>query len=458
MPAPAAPGAEVGLRPLPYQFEFVFVDDGSTDPTAQILSRLRAADDRVRYLRLSRNFGHQSALSAGLAHSSGDAVIMMDGDLQHPPQLIPTLLDRWRDGYDIVSTLRLETEDIPPSKQFFSAMFYRVFNYLSTVRIEAGNADFRLMSRAAVDALNVLPERHRFLRGLIPWLGFPRTQVEFKAPARWAGRSKYTLLKNIRFALEGLTAFNFYPLRIVAAAGGLVASFSLVASLACLVAYFRNGELGAAWTAMALFTTFLGGIELLALGVLGRIPRTGPRAGQGEALLYHPRLGRIHLPRAAVPVPGHPGAPCDANRVAGRGRTSPRKHAGSADALSMKRRGPSDGSPAGEIDMIDGNSTGVAGGPRAREGCRGRAGMILLAVLPLLLIGGGYYRNILMRRGDWPVSGDAAFYSYQLARMGELGGRWWKLGRTSSSAPPTSRNSASTPACSKASTCSWSRH
>ena len=134
--------------PLPCQFEFVFVDDGSTDPTAQILSRLRTADDRVRYLRLSRNFGHQSALSAGLAHSSGDAVIMMDGDLQHPPQLIPTLLDRWRDGYDIVSTLRLETEDIPPSKQFFSAMFYRVFNSLSTVRIEAGNADFRLMSRA----------------------------------------------------------------------------------------------------------------------------------------------------------------------------------------------------------------------------------------------------------------------------------------------------------------------
>ena len=148
-------------------------------------------------------------------------------------------------------------------------MFYRVFNSLSTVRIEAGNADFRLMSRAAVDALNALPERHRFLRGLIPWLGFSRTQVEFKAPARWAGRSKYTFLKNIRFALEGLTAFNFYPLRVVAAAGGLVASFSLVASLACLVAYFRNGELGAAWTAMALFAAFLGGIELLALGVLG---------------------------------------------------------------------------------------------------------------------------------------------------------------------------------------------
>ena len=325
--------------PLPYQFEFVFVDDGSTDPTAQILSRLRTADDRVRYLRLSRNFGHQSALSAGLAHSSGDAVIMMDGDLQHPPQLIPTLLDRWRDGYDIVSTLRLETEDIPPSKQFFSAMFYRVFNSLSTVRIEAGNADFRSMSRAAVDALNALPERHRFLRGLIPWLGFPRTQVEFKAPARWAGRSKYTFLKNIRFALEGLTAFNFYPLRIVAAAGGLVASFSLVASLACLLAYFRNGELGGGLDRDGPVHRIPGRHPVACAGGARRIPRTRPRAGQGEALLYHPRLGRIHRLRAAVP--GDPGATPDANGVTGRGSSAPREHGGAAGPLSKKRRGSS---------------------------------------------------------------------------------------------------------------------
>ena len=177
---------------------------------------------------------------------------MMDGDLQHPPQLIPTLLDRWRDGYDIVSTLRLETEDIPAVEAVLLGLFYRVFNSLSTMRIEAGNADFRLMSRAAVDALNALPERHRFLRGLIPWLGFPRTQVEFKAPARWAGRSKYTFLKNIRFALEGLTAFNFYPLRIVAAAGGLIACVRAWSRRACLVAYLRAGEPGAAWVAMAL--------------------------------------------------------------------------------------------------------------------------------------------------------------------------------------------------------------
>src|SRR3954452_25491688 len=176
---------------------------------------------------------------------------MWGGVPQLPPQLIPTLLDRWRDGYDIVSTLRLETEDIPASKKFFSALFYRVFNSLSTVRIEAGNADFRLMSRAAVDALNALPERHRFLRGLIPWLGFPRAQVGFKAPARWAGRSKYTFLKNIRFALEGLTAFNFYPLRIVALAGGLMAAVSLAAMLACLAASPSAREPVAPWAATA---------------------------------------------------------------------------------------------------------------------------------------------------------------------------------------------------------------
>jgi dolichol-phosphate mannosyltransferase len=255
--------------PLPYQFEFVFVDDGSTDPTAQVLSRLRSGDERVRYLRLSRNFGHQAALTAGLAYASGHAVIMMDGDLQHPPRLIPTLLDRWRDGHDVVGTLRLETEDIPASKRFFSALFYRVFNSLSTVRIEPGNADFRLLSRAAVDALGSLPERHRFLRGLILWLGFPRTQVEFKAPARYAGRSKYTFHKNIRFALEGLTAFNFYPLRVVAAGGGLIAATSLVASLACFAAYARTGQTGPALAAATLFATFLCAGQLVVLGILG---------------------------------------------------------------------------------------------------------------------------------------------------------------------------------------------
>jgi dolichol-phosphate mannosyltransferase len=250
------------------QFEFVFVDDGSSDHTEQVLAELRRTDDRVSYLSLSRNFGHQYALSAGLAHASGDAVIMMDGDLQHPPRLIPQLLERWRAGYDLVETVRLQTDDIALSKRFFSCWFYRVFNWLASIRLTPGNADFRLMSRRAVDVLNVMPERHRFLRGLIPWLGFPQTHVEFSAPARWAGRSKYTFLRNIRFALDGLTAFNFCPLRWLAMRGGLVILVSLGLGLFALAKLAAGGST-AGWCALFSLVAFLGGTQLIALGILG---------------------------------------------------------------------------------------------------------------------------------------------------------------------------------------------
>jgi polyisoprenyl-phosphate glycosyltransferase len=196
-------------------------------------------------------------------------VIMMDGDLQHPPQLIPTLLDRWRAGFDIVNTVRLETEEISASKRLFSGWFYRAFNAVSSVRIEPGNADFRLVSRAVADALTELPERHRFLRGLIPWLGFPQTRVEFKAPARWAGRSKYTFRRNIRLALEGITAFSFYPLRTAAAIGGLTMISSLAVGLMSLVLYGLGAGSAAGWTALAACAGSLVGGQFFALGILG---------------------------------------------------------------------------------------------------------------------------------------------------------------------------------------------
>ena len=172
-----------------------------------------ARDQRVRYLRLSRNFGHQASLTAGLHHAAGAAVIVMDGDLQHPPALIPQLLEQWDAGFDIVNTLRKETSDAGPVKRWASRLFYKAFNWVANVEIRPGGADFRLMSRAAVDGLNRLPERHRFLRGLVPWLGFRQTYLEFTAPCRFAGRPKYTLLRSLRFALDGLTSFTFYPLR-----------------------------------------------------------------------------------------------------------------------------------------------------------------------------------------------------------------------------------------------------
>lgn len=254
---------------LPYQFEFLFVDDGSTDRTAQILAQLRQADERICYLLLSRNFGHQAALSAGLSYAAGDAVIMMDGDLQHPPHLIPQLLERWQAGHEVVNTIRIETAGIHPLKQFWSTFFYWVFNRAANMSLQHGSADFRLLDRAAVDVLNDLPERHRFLRGLVPWLGFRQTGVEFSAPSRWAGRSKYGFLRNLRFALDGITAFSFYPLRRLTILGWIIMLASLTCGTYFLAASWFGHEAMAASTSLFLCISFFGGCQLLVAGVLG---------------------------------------------------------------------------------------------------------------------------------------------------------------------------------------------
>jgi polyisoprenyl-phosphate glycosyltransferase len=305
---------------LPYAFEFVFVDDGSTDATADVLRLLSELDERVRYLVLSRNFGHQPALSAGIAHTSGSAVIMMDGDLQHPPGLIPTLLERWRAGSEIVNTVRLGTEDISESKKFFSRLFYRVFNLLANVEIEPGNADFRLMSRAAVDVLNELPERHRFLRGLIPWIGFRQTRVEYQAPARWAGQSKYTFLKNIRFALEGITAFSFFPLRLVTMFGSLIAVSSLVYGLAAVGSLWLGGRNVPGWTSLLCCVLFFGGSQLVVLGIIGEYQGRTLEQVKGRPLYIVRATGGFtgpHGRQRAIPAPhwSRSGAPSVGARV-----------------------------------------------------------------------------------------------------------------------------------------------
>jgi dolichol-phosphate mannosyltransferase len=256
------------LDPLPYRFEFVFVDDGSSDTSVALLYALRERDPRVCFLSLSRNFGHQAALSAGLDHARGDAVVMMDGDLQHPPHVIPRLLDNWRAGFDVVNTIRLHTADISAAKRLLSAGFYWIFNKVGNRRIEPGAADFRLMSRVAVNALNQLPEKQRFLRGLVPWLGFRQTQVEFTAPERFAGRTKYTFTRSLRFALDGMTAFNFYPLRRVTLAGWLLAfAGALMGSLALVGTMLGGTVAGWAWVVLCL--VFFSGCQLAVTGILG---------------------------------------------------------------------------------------------------------------------------------------------------------------------------------------------
>jgi polyisoprenyl-phosphate glycosyltransferase len=251
-----------------FDFEFLFVDDGSGDATAQVLAGLRRKDGRVRYLVLSRNFGHQAAISAGLAHARGDAVIMMDADLQHPPALIPELLQHWQAGYDVVNTVRMATRDASRAKQALSRAFYCVFNWVANIHIQPDAADFRLLSRPVVEIVKCLPERHRFWRGLIPWLGFRQTNVRFVAPARYAGRPKYNFVRNLQFALDGISSFSFYPLRRLMMLGWLVTLLSGLYGLWALGSHLWGSYTVPGWTSLLLCVLFLGGVQLTAIGAV----------------------------------------------------------------------------------------------------------------------------------------------------------------------------------------------
>jgi len=200
--------------PADCNIEVVYVDDGSRDRTLAVLRDLAAGDDRIRFLSFSRNFGHQAALTAGLEAARGDVVIMMDSDLQHPPNLIPTLLQHWRCGHEVVVTIRDETKGAGWLERSLSRSFYTLLSRLSDTEIRPAAADFRLMSRRAVDALLSMHESHRFLRGMVQWLGFPTIEVHYTAPPRAAGVSKYNLRRKARFALDGLFSFSKAPLRL----------------------------------------------------------------------------------------------------------------------------------------------------------------------------------------------------------------------------------------------------
>ncbi len=201
------------LATLPYEYDLTFIDDGSKDSSALILAELAQKDTHVQAYLLSRNYGHQLALTCGLDHAGGDAVITMDGDLQHPPELLPELIKLWEDGNEIVQTIRLNTENISFMKRFSSTVYYKLINIMSKVEITPGGSDFRLMDKQAVEAFRLYRERARFIRGLINTLGFKVAKVEFVALPRFAGTSKYSLHKMLHFALDGITSFSNIPLR-----------------------------------------------------------------------------------------------------------------------------------------------------------------------------------------------------------------------------------------------------
>ena len=216
-----------------YDLELLYVDDGSRDRTLDVIRGLAAADPRVRYVALSRNFGHQAALTAGLDHATGDAVVSLDSDLQHPPALIPVLVEKWRAGYDVVLTIRGDDRRLGWFKRATSRAFYRLLARMSSVEVRPAAADFRLLSRRAVDELGRLREAHRYVRGMVQWLGFRVAEVPFEPAARQGGVSKYTLRRMLRFAMDGLLSFSPAPARLAAGAGVAVTGVSW---LLCMVA------------------------------------------------------------------------------------------------------------------------------------------------------------------------------------------------------------------------------
>lgn len=254
---------------LPYQFELIFVDDGSSDATALILDRLTQKDLRVRGILLARNYGHQVALTCGLDYAQGDVVITMDGDMQHPPEMLPMLIKKWENGSEIVQTIRVNTEGVSWFKKLTSSIFYKLINAMSKVEIREGGSDFRLLDKKVVASFRRFQERARFIRGMISDIGYKQETIEFVAPKRFAGKSKFSLRKMLHFALDGITAYSKMPLRFALYIGVLLGLISL--GLTMHVFYIKLFTLEAVpgWATISASILFLGGLQLLGLGIIG---------------------------------------------------------------------------------------------------------------------------------------------------------------------------------------------
>ena len=260
--------AEV-IDQLPLECSVLYVDDGSRDDTWSIIASLLAADSRVGALRLSRNFGKEAALTAGLDAAGGDAVVVIDADLQDPPELIPALVEQWQAGYDVVYATRTAREGESRFKRFTAAAFYRSMEKLSDTAIPRDTGDFRLLSRRALDALGQLRERQRFMKGLFSWIGFRQTAVHYLREPRQGGTTKWNYWRLAQLAIEGITSFSTAPLRLATWVGLTSAVIAFFYGLWVLARTLIYGDAVRGYPTLILVVLFLGGVQLLALGVIG---------------------------------------------------------------------------------------------------------------------------------------------------------------------------------------------
>ncbi len=296
-----------GLR-----YELVFVDDGSRDATRTLLRELQAADAHVRLVLLSRNFGHQLAVTAGIDHARGAAVVLIDADLQDPPEVIETMLARWREGYQVVYGVRSERQGETAFKRATARVFYRLLNRLADVDIPLDTGDFRLMDRQVVEALRSMPERDRFLRGMVSWAGFRAIAVPYRREPRLAGQSKYPLWKMVRFAVDGILSFSHSPLRLATWIGVAASGLALLGMVYAIAMRLFTDVWVPGWTLLFVAVTFFGGVQLLSLGIIGEyIGRIYSESKRRPLYLVAERVGFDdpdgavvdHLPRSREIAP-----------------------------------------------------------------------------------------------------------------------------------------------------------
>jgi dolichol-phosphate mannosyltransferase len=251
-------------------YEILFIDDGSTDNTLSILKQLHKSNPKIKYVSFSRNFGHQSALRAALDNAKGDCVVSLDGDLQHPPELIPDMIEKWKTGgYDIVYTIRKEDKKLSFFKRTSSRLFYYVLNKFSDVKIEPGSADFRLLDRKVVDSIRQFQESPLFFRGIIPWVGFRQFAIEYTPQERFSGSSKYSLRKMFSFALNGILSFSVKPLLLSIYLGVTVSFLAFCCGVYAIIQKLFLGYSLPGWVSVIIVISFIGGIQLTGLGIIG---------------------------------------------------------------------------------------------------------------------------------------------------------------------------------------------
>ena len=251
-------------------WELILVNDGSRDQSAEIIAQLHNQDPRVKGLSFSRNFGFQIAVTAGLKHATGHAVILTDADLQDPPEVIPQMITKWREGYDVVYGVRGERQGETWFKRTTAKLFYRLIDRITGIDIPLDTGDFRLMDRRVVNAIVQMPERSRFLRGMVPWVGFKQTGITYQRHARYAGDSKFnSIRKMLPFALDAITSFSYFPLQLATYFGFAVAFLSLIAILFVIVTRLAGWHAFEGQATTLVMTLFLGGIQMISLGIIG---------------------------------------------------------------------------------------------------------------------------------------------------------------------------------------------